>query len=673
MIPEYRVKEWISGFGVRVPRGVTAPDPAAVVAAARDLTPPFAVKAFGPGLVHKSEAGAVRLNVGSPAEAAAAAATMPQLDGFLVEEMAPAGVEVIVGAVRDPAFGPAVLVGLGGVWTEVLRDTALRLCPIGPDDAREMLEELRGRPLLAGFRGAPPVDVAALAEVICRVSDALTSLGDRFAPGAELELNPVICDGDGAVAVDARLIGVDLDATPAASPAAGPAADTDFGTLFAPRAVAVVGASTSRPNFGNMFLGFYRAMGGGPRLVAVHPTAADIDGVPCVPSLADAKADYALVAVPAARCPEVVSQAAGVAFVQVMSGGFRETGAADLQADLLAVIPDGTRLLGPNCMGVYSPAGGQTFIGGEQGVPGRISLISQSGGMAGEVIRVGERRGLTFAKAATVGNSADVAPAELLTYLSGDEATSVIGLYLEDPRGGRDLFEALRACAKPVVLLVGGRSAQGRRAAVSHTGAMVDDTRMWEALSRQTRTPLVRSQDDLIGALDFLDLHGGRAVAADGVLVIGPSGGAGVLAADAFDAAGVPLRALPPVNIRLPVGAIAANPMEIGIGPRGAPSLIADVIREVPPFGDYVVHMNVQNFYTFGDGADPLLAYTVMLGELQREHPRSRFTLVLRNVEYAPPGVEEEVRSTARADGVPVFRSMEAAASAVAAGRWHDA
>ncbi|GAB3983866.1 hypothetical protein GCM10029978_091820 [Actinoallomurus acanthiterrae] len=681
---EHVVKEFVSGFGIAVPRGATSGSAEAVAVAAGGLTPPLVVKAYGPGLVHKSEAGAVRLGLGSPVEAARAAAEIRAalagsgvaVEGYLVEEQAPPGVEVIVGAVRDPSFGPVLLVGLGGVWTEVLRDTALRLCPVTEDDARQMLAELRGAALLDGFRGSPAVDRDALVKVLLAVGGpggVVESLGEGF---TEFELNPVICTPEGAVAVDARLLGP-AGVTPPEHPEA-PAAQ-DFDRLFAPRGVAVVGASTKRPNFGNMFLGFYRAAGYAGRLVAVHPTADEIDGVPCVPSLDGADVDYALVAVPAERCPDVVREARGIPFVQVMSGGFRETGAASLEDELLAAAHDaGVRLLGPNCMGVYSPAGGQTFIGGRPGRPGRIALISQSGGLAGEVIKVGEHRGLAFSKVATVGNSADVGPAELLRHFAADDDTSVIGLYLEDPRDGRALFEALRAVSKPVVALVGGRSAQGHRAAASHTGAMVGDARVWEALGKQAGLPLVTAQDDLIGALDLLDLHAGREVpVSPDVLVIGPSGGASVLAADALDRAGLRLAPLPGVDLGLPVGAVPGNPLEIPVGPRGKPDLVRQVVTAIQraadrPYPDVITHVNVQSFFTFGDSADPLLAYARGVGELQRELAGTRVILALRNAEYAPPGVEDELRSIARAAGIPTYRSVEAAATAVAVAKVRD-
>ncbi|MEV4257071.1 acetate--CoA ligase family protein, partial [Spirillospora sp. NPDC049652] len=211
-VPEHQVKAWISGFGVSVPRGAVARTHAEVEAAASGLTPPLVVKAFGPGLLHKSDAGAVRLGLGSAGSAAVAAAEMLHAladkgivpDGFLVEEQAEPGVEVIVGAVRDPAFGPVLMFGLGGVWTEALRDTSLRLAPITESDARAMLAGLRGSALLDGFRGRPPVDRDALVKVLLAMSDMVTALDGEF---TEFELNPVICGPSGAVAVDARLVG----------------------------------------------------------------------------------------------------------------------------------------------------------------------------------------------------------------------------------------------------------------------------------------------------------------------------------------------------------------------------------------------------------------------------------------------------------------------------------
>ncbi len=619
-------------------------------------------------------------------------------DGFLVEEQAEAGVELIVGLVRDPGFGPVLLAGLGGVLAEVLRDTALRLCPVSEKDARQMLASLRGAALLYGHRGEPPVDLEAVVALLMTVGGP-GGLWERLDLG-EFELNPVIATPSGATAVDARYLpahptGSTPPATPPASPGTSsrphprghgcltwPAvgheatrslpADGGFERLFEPAAVAVVGASTTRPNFGNMFLEFYKATG--VPLVAVHPRAREVAGVPAVRSLTEAGVDYALVAVPAEKCAEVVRQAGGVAYVQVMSGGFGEEGRPELERELLAAArAAGTRLLGPNCMGVYCPRGRQTFVGGGPGTAGTVALISQSGGLAGEVIKVGERRGLAFSRVATVGNAIDVTPAELLRWLSQDRETRAVGLYVEDPRDGRALYEALAGAGMPVALLVGGRTEQGQRAAASHTGGLVSRSRIWEAVAEQAGVALVSSQDELIGVLAYFQAHGSRAAAGDGTLVIGPSGGAGVLAADAFARAGVRLDPLPDAVLgELPRLGIQAsgNPLEIPVGPRGRAELVRETIGAAVrgrPYRDVVAHVNVQSFFTYGTAAGPLLDYARALAEAQRELT-TRITLVTRNGECAPAGVEDEIGAIMTAAGIPVYRSMEAAAVAVAAG-----
>lgn len=667
---EHEAKAMLRAAGIVVPRGVVVRD--LDFSPAADLTEPLVLKAFGPELVHKSDLGAVRLGLAHAELPGAAREMAARLapDGFLVEEQAAAGVELIVGLVRDPGFGPVLLAGLGGVFTEALRDTALRLCPISETDARRMLASLRGAPLLYGYRGQEPVDVDAVVKLLLAVGGP-GGLWERLDLG-EFEVNPVIATSSGVIAVDARYL-------PAVAVADAPAAagSSGFGPLFEPRAVAVVGASTGRPNFGNMFLEFYRAAG--LPVVAVHPTATEIDGVAAVASLAAADVDYALVAVPAERCAEVVRQAGGVPYTQVMSGGFGEAGRPELEAELVAAArAAGTRLLGPNCMGVYSPRGRQTFVGGGLGEPGTIALISQSGGLAGEVIKVGERRGLRFSRVATVGNAADVTPAELLRWLADDPETAAVGLYLEDPRDGRALFEAVASCPLPVVLLVGGRSAQGQRAAASHTGGMVSDGRIWQALADQTGATLVSSQDDLIGVLAYFQSHASRVTRPGdgGVLVVGPSGGASVLAADVLDRAGLRLDPLSEHVVGelralgVGVGSSLANPLEVPVGPRGRQGLVREVIGAIlrrEPYRDVLAHVNVQSFFTYGTRAEPLLDYTRGLAAAQEECA-TRITLVTRNAECAPAGVEDEVRAIAAAAGIPVYRSMEAAAVAVAAG-----
>jgi acetate---CoA ligase (ADP-forming) len=190
------------------PRAAGTADEAAAVAT--ELGGPVALKILSPDVSHKTDVGAVALGLASPAEVARAAAAMRErvgarrpdaaLHGFLVPPMAAAGEELLVGAVRYPQFGPLVVVGMGGVYVEVLRDTAMRLAPVSPAEAERMLDELQMAPLLRGARGDPPVNRAALADAIARLARIVADCPDLL----ELELNPLIATPTGVVAVDAR-------------------------------------------------------------------------------------------------------------------------------------------------------------------------------------------------------------------------------------------------------------------------------------------------------------------------------------------------------------------------------------------------------------------------------------------------------------------------------------
>ena len=176
---------------------------AAAEAAAAEFGYPVVAKSLHPALVHKSDAGAVRLGLGDATALRAAAADLLNLvpgARVLVQRQA-TGVEVVVGGVRDPQFGAAVMVGLGGVFVETIDDVALGLAPLRTDDARRLLRGLRGHAVLAGARGTEPVDLDALSAVICAVGDLLVAVPEI----AELDLNPVLASVDGCVAVDWRI------------------------------------------------------------------------------------------------------------------------------------------------------------------------------------------------------------------------------------------------------------------------------------------------------------------------------------------------------------------------------------------------------------------------------------------------------------------------------------
>ena len=197
-------RDILSAYGIRFCREHAARDSAEVVAAADSLGYPVAIKSARPGLLHKTEASAVALDVRGPAEAQAAAARMERaaLGPFTVQEQITGGVELIVGGRRDPTFGPLAVVGTGGFYAELFRDASAALAPVCLDEARELVVEGRRSRLLGGYRGLPPADHAAVANAMVAVGDLL----DDHARIIEVDVNPLIVRGAEAVAVDAVII-----------------------------------------------------------------------------------------------------------------------------------------------------------------------------------------------------------------------------------------------------------------------------------------------------------------------------------------------------------------------------------------------------------------------------------------------------------------------------------
>ena len=213
-LAEHVSKQCLASYGIPATKEVLLPLDAILALKDTPVSFPVAVKLASADIPHKTEADAVLLNVNTLDELKAAAqavvnggkkhAPNARIDGISVQEMA-SGIEMIAGAVNDPHFGPYVMVGLGGVLTEVLHDVSHRFAPVTPDDAREMLAELKGAKILEGYRGAPPADVEALVDVLVRLSWLIHDHRDRV---AEIDVNPLFvrAKGKGVVAADALVV-----------------------------------------------------------------------------------------------------------------------------------------------------------------------------------------------------------------------------------------------------------------------------------------------------------------------------------------------------------------------------------------------------------------------------------------------------------------------------------
>jgi succinyl-CoA synthetase beta subunit len=207
-------KRLLAAYGIAVPRSVLVQDVNEAAEACRKLTPPLVLKVVSPDLLHKSDVGGVRTGLESKAEVEEAIRSMMKLpeiagariDGFLLEEMAPAGLEVVIGGLRDPQFGPLVMAGLGGILVEVLADVSFRICPIARIDAEEMLDELKGAALLRGARGRKPASREAIIDALLRIGGEDGLLLRHAQDIAEADINPLIVSEEAAVAVDARFV-----------------------------------------------------------------------------------------------------------------------------------------------------------------------------------------------------------------------------------------------------------------------------------------------------------------------------------------------------------------------------------------------------------------------------------------------------------------------------------
>ncbi|MBI2858730.1 MAG: acetate--CoA ligase family protein [Chloroflexi bacterium] len=211
-LTEVEAKGLVQAAGIPVVETELARSPGEAESIARKLGFPVVLKIVSHDVVHKSDAGGVRLNLANARQVREAYRHIIDsitqnhpgagILGVSVQKMAAPGVEVIVGMSKDPQFGPVLMFGLGGVFVEVLKDVAFRVVPLEERDAAEMIREIKGFPVLQGYRGQGPADIAALEDILLKVS----SLAEKFPDIKEMDLNPIFAYKDGALAVDARII-----------------------------------------------------------------------------------------------------------------------------------------------------------------------------------------------------------------------------------------------------------------------------------------------------------------------------------------------------------------------------------------------------------------------------------------------------------------------------------
>lgn len=548
---EHECKELLERQGIATTGAAVARSPEEAVELAERIGYPVVLKVLSPEVVHKSDAGGVRLNLKNSAAVERAyreierAFAGKKLIGAAVQQMAPPGLEVIIGVSTDPTFGPVLMFGLGGVFVEVLQDVSFRILPVSDGDIGAMIEEIRGYTLLKGYRGST-VDLPALKGLLHKVS----RLVDRYPQIEEIDLNPVFLYEKGNITVDARI----FLAQPGAAAAALPErrSGVSLRGFFYPESLAVIGASDTPGKLGwNVFNNLLRHRYPG-RLYPVNIKAKTVQGVPAVANVGEIEApvEAAVILVPAAHTLQAFRECCekGIRHIVIESAGFAETGAAgeDIERELreLAEIHS-CRFIGPNCSGIINTHHRMVQSIGAVGElrRGNIGLIAQAGVYAAGMLW-GLRQIMDFAIVATIGNKADLNETDILEYFGEDDAVEVICMYLEDVKSGRRFIDTARrvSAKKPVIILKAGRTEAGKIAVTSHTASLAGDDRIYDAAFRQAGVIRARNNEEMFGlarAFSRQPLPPG-----DGTLVVTYTGSLGVATADALTLGGLRLAEL---------------------------------------------------------------------------------------------------------------------------------
>ena len=583
-LDEWEAKALFAAYGIAVPAGELVKSADEAAAAAERIGGRLAMKAVGGEIHHKTEAGLVVLSV-EGAEAAAETFRLLQdragssLEGVLVEQMIAGNREFMVGMKRDSIFGPVVVFGLGGVLTEALGDIALAVAPLSEQDAAELPDLIKAKRLLGAFRGYPPVDRAALATVI----EALGRMAIENPRIAEIDVNPLLIEGGRPVAADALIIlGEEQQRPPRSS------FRPNMRAILAPRSIAIVGASDDVDKWGgsalrNILDGDFEGT-----VYPVNPKGGNFFGLQVYPSIDDLPEapDLALLAVGGRHVAPMLEACGrrGIPAAIAIAAGFSETGDEGAQAEkeiARLAAEANVSLIGPNCMGLISNERSLHALGFIvlHPVKGKLSIMSQSGNLGVQIVHACQRRGIGIDKFVSVGNEAQIGAVDLMEYLRDDPATTSIMLYLEGIDDGRHFLEAARRTTpvKPVVVLRGGLTEYGGKAAASHTGAMAGSGPVYQAAARQAGVVTCTSTQeavDLASSLAYLPLPKGRRVA-----VVTNGGGAGVLMADEVARNGLTLAEFPPeliaaVDELLPSFWSRRNPLDMvataggDVGPR---------------------------------------------------------------------------------------------------------
>lgn len=521
VITEESSKEILGEYGIRVPKYalVTSSDEAAQKS--KEIGFPLVAKIVSPDILHKTDVDGVKVGLSSEDEVKKAFDDMFyrlkekfDVKGVLLEKMVPKGVELIIGLQNDFQFGPSIMVGLGGIYTELFKDVSFRVLPVTKGDALKMLESLRGKDILKGFRGSKSIDLDMLSEAIVNIGILGVDMAGKY---ESIDFNPVVVYPDSYYVVDAKIILKEKSSDNAISMANPDSSYMDL--FFNAKSVALIGASPEPGKIGNSVM---ESLVKHDYKGKVYPVNAkgysEIMGVKAYKNLLDIKdpVDVVIVTVDLKFVPDLLTECGkkNIHNMVIISGGGKELGGEraaiekriqDLSREL------NIRIIGPNCIGIFNgenrlDCAFQGHLRMLRPKQGNVAFLSQSGTVGIAFMETSDAFGLS--KMISYGNRSDVDEADMIHYLAQDPNTNVIGLYVEGFGDGRKFMNAaknvIKEYQKPIVVFKNGRSTKGAKQAASHTGSLGGSFAVISGAFEQTGIISVDSYEELTSALKAL-------------------------------------------------------------------------------------------------------------------------------------------------------------------------
>ena len=560
VITEELAKQVLTEYGVKVPKYALVKSADEAGKQAQAVGFPLVAKIVSPQILHKTDVKGVKIGLQNEAAARETFIDMHgrlskqyNVKGVLLEKMAASGgIELIVGLQNDPQFGPVIMAGIGGIYTEVFKDVSFRILPITKEDAISMIEDLKGNKILKGFRGMPSINMDMLATALVDIS----KFGTEMAPYYEsVDFNPVIFYENDYVVVDAKILlrdKPDLQIISKAQP------DSEYMDLFFnAKSIALIGASPEAGKVGNSVL---ESMVKHDYKGKVYPVNAkgypEIMGIKAYKSLDDIseKIDLVVVTVDLKFVPDLLKSATkkGIHNFVVISGGGKELGGerAAIEAQIKELSKQlHIRIIGPNCIGMFN--GENRLDCAFQGHArmlrpknGNVAFLSQSGTVGIAFMESADTFGMS--KMISYGNRSDVDEADMIWYLSEDPQTRVVGLYVEGFGDGRKFMNTARKVIKerrkPIVVFKNGRTTRGAKQAASHTGSLGGSYGVVKGALDQAGIISVDSYEELTAALKALTWqpvpNGGR------VAMVTNGAGPIIAAIDQFERLGLQMAEL---------------------------------------------------------------------------------------------------------------------------------